>query len=113
MSPIFCSCCDTGLFELVDFVEEDDGEAVVIGNVAYVFETVHGLFHRLLRRVEVVGDTADGVTTLDGKDSLCGRVVEHLIHLSVTNNSVTVKTLTRLALNHDLSIRPESSPGSR
>jgi hypothetical protein len=45
--------------------------------------------------VEVLGDTADGVTTLDGEDSLCRRVVEHLIHLVVTNNPVTVKSLTR------------------
>ena len=96
MSPIFCSCCDTGLFELVDFVEEDDGEAVVIGNVAYVFETVHGLFHRLLRRVEMVGDTRDGVTTLNSEDDLRRRIVEHLVHLVVANNLSIAKNITRL-----------------
>jgi len=96
VSPIFYSCCDTGLFELVDFVEEDDGEAVVIGNVAYVFETVHGLFHRLLRRVEVVGDTADGVTTPDSEDDLRRRIVEHLVHLVVANNLSIAKNITRL-----------------
>jgi hypothetical protein len=45
--------------------------------------------------VEVLGDPADGVTTLDGEDSLCRRVVENLVHLVVTNNPVTVKSLTR------------------
>ena len=96
MSPIFCSCCDAGLFELVDLVEEDDGEAVVIDNRAYVFETVHGLFYRLLRCVEVVGDTADGVTTPDSEDDLRRRIVEHLAHLVVANILVIAKNITRL-----------------
>jgi len=72
----------------------DDSEAVVIGNVACVFQLINGLSHCLVGRVEVVGDTADGVTTLDGEDGLCRRFVEHLIHLAVTNNPVTVKSLT-------------------
>jgi hypothetical protein len=93
VSPIFCSCCDTELFELVDLVEEDDGEAVVIGNASYVFETVHGLFHRLLRRV-VGGDTADGVTTLDSEDDLRRRIVEHLVHLVVDNILAIAKSIT-------------------
>jgi hypothetical protein len=45
--------------------------------------------------VEVLGDTADGVTTLDGEESLCRRVVENLVHLVVTTNPVTVKRFTR------------------
>ncbi|GGJ14253.1 hypothetical protein GCM10008995_25200 [Halobellus salinus] len=54
--------------------------------------------------MEVLGDTADGVTTLDSEDDLRRSVVEHLVHLVVTNNSVTVKSLTRLSVKHDLSI---------
>jgi phosphoribosylaminoimidazole (AIR) synthetase len=45
----------------------DDSEPVVIGNVACVFKPVDGLSHRLVWGVEVLGDTADGVTTLDGE----------------------------------------------
>jgi len=71
----------------------DDSEAVVIGDVACVFQPIDGLSHCLVGRVEVLGDPADGVTTLDGEDSLCRRVVENLVHLVVTNNPVTVKVL--------------------
>ena len=73
----------------------DDREAIIVADVACVFESVDGLSHCLVGCVEVLGDTADGVTTLDGEDSLCCRVVKHLIHLVVTNNPVTVKSLTR------------------
>jgi hypothetical protein len=47
--------------------------------------------------VEVLGDTADGVTTLDGEDGLRRRVVKNLVHLVVTNNPVTIKSFTRMA----------------
>jgi len=63
---------------------------------ACVFKPIDGLSYRLLRRVEVLGDTADGVTTFDGGDDLRRRVVKYLVHLAVTNNPVTVESLTRL-----------------
>ncbi|GAA0216077.1 hypothetical protein GCM10009000_033540 [Halobacterium noricense] len=48
--------------------------------------------------MEVLGDTTDGVTTLDSEDDLRRGVVEHLVHLVVTNNPVTVKSLTRMTM---------------
>ena len=74
----------------------DDSEAVVIGDVACVFEPIDGLSHRLIRCVEVLGNTTDGVAALGGEDDLRRRVVENLVHLTVTNNPVTVKSLTGL-----------------
>ncbi|ELY86435.1 hypothetical protein C484_18352 [Natrialba taiwanensis DSM 12281] len=53
----------------------DDNEAVVIGDVACVFQPIDGLSYRLVRRVEVLGDTAYGVTTLDSEDNLRRRIV--------------------------------------
>jgi hypothetical protein len=44
--------------------------------------------------VEVLGDTTDGITTLDSEDDVRRRVVENLVHLVVTNSSVTVEMLT-------------------
>jgi hypothetical protein len=76
----------------------DDSEPVVIADVACVFEPIDGLSHCLVGRVEVLGDTTDGVTTLDGEESLCRRVVDHLIHLVVTHNSVTVKSFTSVSV---------------
>ena len=63
----------------VPHVPVADREAVIIVDVPCVFETVHGLPHCLVRRVEVLCDTADGVTTLDGEDDLRRRVVENLV----------------------------------
>jgi len=45
-------------------------------------------------------DTADRVTTLDSEDDLRGRVVEKLVHLTVTNTSGTVKSLTRCLIEY-------------
>jgi len=58
-------------------------------DVPCVFETIHGLPHRLVRRVEVLGDTAME-SPLDGEDDLRRRVVEHLVHMMVINNPVIV-----------------------
>ena len=48
--------------------------------------------------MEVLSETPAGVTTFDGEDDLGCHVVEHLVHLVVTNNPVTVKSLTRMAM---------------
>jgi len=58
----------------------------------------------------VLCDTADGVTTLDGEDDLRSRVVEHLVHLMVTNNPVTVKSLTGCLVRACLSEVPTLTP---
>ena len=42
-----------------------------------VVKTVDSLSRRLVRCVEVLGDTTDGVTTLDGEDDLRRGVVEN------------------------------------
>ena len=60
-------------------------------NVPCVFEPINGLSHRLVRHVKALGDTSDEVTTLDGEDDLRRRVVEHLVHLVVINDPVTIK----------------------
>jgi len=58
----------------------DDGEAAIITDVACVFETVHGLSHRLVRRVEVLSDTTNRVTTLGSENGLRHCVFEYLIY---------------------------------
>jgi len=56
-----------------------------------VFEAIDCLSHRLVRRVEALCDTTDGVTTLDGEDNLRRRVVEYLVYLVATNNLTSIK----------------------
>ncbi|CDK39209.1 hypothetical protein BN903_192 [Halorubrum sp. AJ67] len=48
--------------------------------------------------MEASGDTTDRVTAFDRQDELRCRVIENLVHLVVTNNLVTIKILTRLAM---------------
>jgi hypothetical protein len=44
--------------------------------------------------MEVLGDTANGVTTFDGEDDLRRGVVDNLVYLSVTNNPVIENILS-------------------
>lgn len=68
------------------------------GRSLYVLKSADSLSHRLVGCVEVLCDAADGVATLDGEEDLGRRVVEHFVHLMITNNQVTVKRITRISI---------------
>jgi len=62
--------------------------------------------------VEVLCDTADGVTTVDGEDDLRCRIVEHLVGLVIINNPVTIEVSFDWPGSHDLSTRLKGSSDS-
>lgn len=63
-----------------------DGETIIVVDESCVFEPVDDLSNRLVGRVEVLSDTSNRVTTLEGEEDLRSRVIEYLIHPVVTNN---------------------------
>ena len=87
------------LTSCVAYTVVDDGEAVIIMDVAGFLESVGSLSARLVGCVEMLCDAANGVATLHSENDLCRHVVEYLVYLVVTNCPVTDKPLTRVCFS--------------